>query len=124
MRIKRHKAERSGLGFITVEEPLDMKDALGRSGDYVLVDCLTMWVNNLMYRQLEADFSLRLGAFIDGLLGKSGAIVVSNETGLGNIPSNELTRRYNLLLAEANRRMAAAASRVEFMVAGIPLIVK
>jgi adenosylcobinamide kinase/adenosylcobinamide-phosphate guanylyltransferase len=51
-------------------------------------------------------------------------IVVTYETGLGNVPFDETTRRYNLLLAEANRSIAAAADRVEFMVSGIPLRVK
>jgi adenosylcobinamide kinase/adenosylcobinamide-phosphate guanylyltransferase len=50
--------------------------------------------------------------------------VVTNETGLGNIPFDEATRHYNRLLAEANRRIAEAADRVELMVAGIPLRVK
>ena len=123
-RIERHKAERAGLGFTTIEEPLDLAAALARSGEYVLVDCLTMWVNNIMYYRREADFMGMLDAFIEGLRGKSGAIVVSNETGFGNIPADELTRRYNLLLAEANRKTAAAANRVELMVAGLPLTVK
>ena len=123
-RIERHKAERAGLGFTTVEEPLDLAAALMRSGEYVLVDCLTMWVNNIMYYRREVDFTVMLDAFIKGLQGKSGAIVVSNETGFGNIPADELTRRYNLLLAEANRKTAALASRVELMVAGLPLTVK
>ena len=48
-RIERHKAERSGFGFTTIEEPLDLAAALVRSGEYVLVDCLTMLVNNIMY---------------------------------------------------------------------------
>ncbi|MDR2343427.1 MAG: bifunctional adenosylcobinamide kinase/adenosylcobinamide-phosphate guanylyltransferase [Spirochaetaceae bacterium] len=123
-RIERHKAERAGLGFTTFEEPLDLAAALVRGGEYVLVDCLTMWVNNIMYHGREADFTGMLDSFIEGLRGKGGAIVVSNETGFGNIPADELTRRYNLLLAEANRKTAAAADRVELMVAGLPLVVK
>jgi adenosylcobinamide kinase/adenosylcobinamide-phosphate guanylyltransferase len=123
-RIERHKAERAGLGFTTIEEPLDLAAALKRSGEYVLVDCLTMWVNNIIYRNREADFTVMLDAFIEGLPGKGGVIVVSNETGLGNIPADGLTRRYNLLLAEANLRTAAAADRVELMVAGLPVTVK
>jgi adenosylcobinamide kinase/adenosylcobinamide-phosphate guanylyltransferase len=51
-------------------------------------------------------------------------IIVSNETGLGNIPFDEMTRHYNLLLAEANRKIAAAADKVLFMVSGIPMKVK
>jgi adenosylcobinamide kinase/adenosylcobinamide-phosphate guanylyltransferase len=123
-RIERHKAERAGLGFVTIEETLDLASALARSGAYALVDCLTMWVNNILYYRREADFEAMLDAFIQALRGKSGAIVVSNETALGNIPADEFTRRYNLLLAEANRKTAAAANRVELIVAGLPLVVK
>jgi adenosylcobinamide kinase/adenosylcobinamide-phosphate guanylyltransferase len=123
-RIERHKAEREGLGFTTLEEPLELAAALALSGGYVLVDCLTMWVNNIMYHGREADFTKMLDAFIEGLTGKDACIVVSNETGFGNIPADELTRRYNLILAEANRKIAAAANHVELMVAGLPLTVK
>lgn len=123
-RIERHKAERAGLGFNTIETPLGLDTALAQSGGYVLVDCLTMWVNNILYYKREAEFDTMLNAFIQGLHGKSSAIIVSNETALGNIPSDEFTRRYNLFLAEANRKTAAVASRVELMVAGLPLILK
>ncbi|MDR2445498.1 MAG: bifunctional adenosylcobinamide kinase/adenosylcobinamide-phosphate guanylyltransferase [Spirochaetaceae bacterium] len=123
-RIERHKTERAGLDFTTIEEPLDLAAAIMRSGEYVLVDCLTMWVNNIMYYRREADFTGMLDAFIEGLRSKSGVIVVSNETGFGNIPADELSRRYNLLIAEANRKTAALADRVELMVAGLPLTVK
>jgi adenosylcobinamide kinase/adenosylcobinamide-phosphate guanylyltransferase len=123
-RIERHKAERAGLGFTTIEEPLDLAAALGRCGQYVLVDCLTMWVNNIIYRGRDGDFDRLLDSFITALRGKKEAAVVSNETGLGNIPADGLTRRYNLLLAEANRGTASAADRVELIVAGLPLIVK
>jgi adenosylcobinamide kinase/adenosylcobinamide-phosphate guanylyltransferase len=83
-----------------------------------------MWVNNIIYRGLDGGFDKMLDAFIKELQGKTEAVVVSNETGLGNIPADELTRRYNLLLAQAGRRTAAVARRVELMVAGLPLTVK
>lgn len=123
-RVERHKAERANLGFTTIEEPLDLPAALARCGDRVLIDCLTMWVNNIIYRGLDGGFDKMLDAFIKELQGKTEAVVVSNETGLGNIPADELTRRYNLLLAQAGRRTAAVARRVELMVAGLPLTVK
>ncbi|MDR0408993.1 MAG: bifunctional adenosylcobinamide kinase/adenosylcobinamide-phosphate guanylyltransferase [Spirochaetaceae bacterium] len=124
IRIEKHKAERAGRGFDTIEEPFDLAAALSRSGSHVIVDCLTMWVNNMMYHKREADFEDALGAFISELRGKQEAVIVSNETGLGNIPADELTRRYNLMLAAAARRTAEAADHVEFMVAGLPLTVK
>ncbi|MDR2484443.1 MAG: bifunctional adenosylcobinamide kinase/adenosylcobinamide-phosphate guanylyltransferase [Treponema sp.] len=125
LRIARHREERAGLGgaggFITIEEPLELAGAIRNAGPYAVVDCIPIWINNLMYYQREADFPYMLDAFIRGM---NNCIVVSNETGLGTIPFDETIRRYNLLLAEANRRIAEAADRVEFMISGIPLKVK
>jgi adenosylcobinamide kinase/adenosylcobinamide-phosphate guanylyltransferase len=128
LRIKRHQEERAGLGgtsrekgFVTIEEPLDLAKAILEAGLYAVVDCLPMWINNLMYYQREADFPRLLEGFIRGM---RNCIVVTNETGLGNIPFDEATRRYNQLLAEANRTIAARADRVELLVCGIPLTVK
>ncbi|MDR3171617.1 MAG: bifunctional adenosylcobinamide kinase/adenosylcobinamide-phosphate guanylyltransferase [Treponema sp.] len=126
LRIARHQEERVRLGgaagFVTIEEPVDLDKAIARSGDQVVVDCIPMWINNLMYYQREAEFPRILDAFIKGM--PRNCIVVTNETGLGAIPFEEITRRYNVLLAEANRAIAAAADTVEFMIAGIPLKVK
>jgi adenosylcobinamide kinase/adenosylcobinamide-phosphate guanylyltransferase len=125
LRIARHREERARLagnnGFLTIEEPINIGKAITGAGQYVILDCIPMWVNNLMYYKREADFSQILDAFIRGM---DHCIVVTNETGLGNIPADEATRRYNLLLAEANRKIAAVADIVEFMVSGIPLRVK
>jgi adenosylcobinamide kinase/adenosylcobinamide-phosphate guanylyltransferase len=128
-RIEKHRQERAAIagnastgdngGFITIEEPLelDRAAACGRA----LVDCIPMWVNNLMYYRREHDFDRILESFIRNM---HDCIVVSNETGMGNVPFDADTRRYNVLLAEANRRIAAAADRVELMVSGIPLRIK
>jgi adenosylcobinamide kinase/adenosylcobinamide-phosphate guanylyltransferase len=130
LRIKRHREERRCLGgtasggtpgFVTIEEPLELDRALAAAGQRAMVDCLALWVNNLMYYKREDDFKRLLDSSIREM---KDCIVVTNETGLGNVPFDETTRRYNLLLAEANRRIAAAADRVEFMVSGIPMRVK
>jgi adenosylcobinamide kinase/adenosylcobinamide-phosphate guanylyltransferase len=81
-----------------------------------------MWVNNLMHYEREGDFEAILDAAIAGF--PASSIVVTNETGLGNIPFDAYTRRYNLLLAEANRRVAAAFDSVVMMVSGLPLKLK
>ncbi|MDR2632531.1 MAG: bifunctional adenosylcobinamide kinase/adenosylcobinamide-phosphate guanylyltransferase [Treponema sp.] len=121
-RIQRHQEERASLGaFLTIEEPLALDQALLKAPSPAIVECIPMWINNLMYYRRDGDFHALLERCIQAM---QDVIVVSNETGLGNIPFDEATRRYNLLLAEANRRIAAAADRVEFMVAGIPLKVK
>jgi adenosylcobinamide kinase/adenosylcobinamide-phosphate guanylyltransferase len=121
VRIKRHQEERRDRGFITIEEPLELDKALAAALPQVLIDCLPLWVNNVMYYNREEDFSRLLDSAIQHM---KDCIVVTNETGLGNVPFDELTRRYNMLLAEANRTIAAAADRVELMIAGIPVRIK
>jgi adenosylcobinamide kinase/adenosylcobinamide-phosphate guanylyltransferase len=82
-----------------------------------------MWVNNLMYYKREADFDRILADFVDDVA-LHNVVVVTNETGLGNIPFDGETRRYNLLLAKANRLLAEAATTVEFIVSGLVLKIK
>jgi adenosylcobinamide kinase/adenosylcobinamide-phosphate guanylyltransferase len=123
LRIEKHRQER-GEGFITIEEPLEPDRAVAAAGKQVLVDCIPMWVNNLLYYKRENDFSRILESFIANLKECNDCIVVTNETGMGNVPFDADTRRYNMLLAEANREIAAAADHVELMVSGIPLRVK
>jgi adenosylcobinamide kinase/adenosylcobinamide-phosphate guanylyltransferase len=127
-RIEKHRQERENLagsitngGFVTIEEPLELDKAIAAAGSRALVDCIPMWVNNLMHYQREKDFDRILGSFLQT---SKDCIVVTNETGMGNIPFDEYTRRYNLLLAEANRRIATVADRLELMVCGIPVRVK
>lgn len=125
-RVEKHRAERRGSDgsddFLTIEETVDIHAALARGSGPVLLDCLPMWVNNLMHYGREAEFDRILDSFLDAL--PEHAAVVTNETGLGNIPFDPRTRRYNRLLAEANRRTAAVFDQVVLMVCGIPLTVK
>jgi adenosylcobinamide kinase/adenosylcobinamide-phosphate guanylyltransferase len=125
-RIGLHREERVRLGgaegFVTIEEPLELGLAMNQAGPRAVVDCIPMWINNLIYHKRERDFSPILETFIQSL--RRDCIVVTNETGMGNVPFDETTRRYNLLLAEANRKIAEAADRVELMVSGIPLRIK
>ena len=135
-RIEKHQEERAAMaenalsggdgasaggGFITIEEPLELGRAAAAAGKRVLLDCIPMWVNNLMYYKREQDFDLILESFLRSV---DDCIVVTNETGMGNVPFDEDTRRYNLLLAGANRKIASAAERVELVVSGIPLRIK
>ncbi len=125
-RVERHRRERketfADVEFRTIEEPVELGDAIREAGTAAVVDCLPLWINNLMHYGREADFASILGDFIEHL--PLDCVIVTNETGLGNIPFDEATRRYNRLLAEANVAVAAAADRVELMVAGLPLRVK
>ncbi len=126
-RVAAHRGERllsdGSPEFLTVEEPLEIhRIAVRYPGQSAILDCVTLWVNNLVHYRRESDFSFILDAFIATL--PEECVIVTNETALGNIPFDELTRRYNLLLAEANRRLAAAVDRVDLMVSGIPVRVK
>jgi adenosylcobinamide kinase/adenosylcobinamide-phosphate guanylyltransferase len=122
VRIARHREEREADGFTTIEEPLDIDKAIARAGDSALLDCVPMWVNNLMYYKKEDDFTAILDRFLKNMC--SNCVVVTNETGLGTIPFDADIRRYNMLLAEANKRIAAQADRVELLVSGIPVRIK
>jgi adenosylcobinamide kinase/adenosylcobinamide-phosphate guanylyltransferase len=140
-RVAKHRAERRLSGgnpgsagtdeFETIEEPIRMDEAIGRLASLpgssesprgLVIDCLPMWVNNLMHYGREDEFEPILDAVLASW--PADCIVVTNETGLGNIPFDEQTRRYNRLLAAANLRFAAASDRVILMVSGIPLRIK
>jgi adenosylcobinamide kinase/adenosylcobinamide-phosphate guanylyltransferase len=125
--IETHRAERrlpnGGNEFSTIEEPLDLPKVLRTLvGSAVIIDCVPLWINNLVYHKREADFPKLLEATLSLL--PPDAVLVTNETGWGNIPFDEETRRYNGLLALANRRIASTVDHVELMVAGIPWRVK
>ena len=122
LRIRRHQEERAADGFITIEEPLEIDKAITRAGKAALLDCVPMWINNIMYYKREEDFAGVLDRFITGL--PENCVIVTNETGFGNIPFDAETRRYNMLLAEANKRLASSAGRVELLVSGIPVRIK
>jgi adenosylcobinamide kinase/adenosylcobinamide-phosphate guanylyltransferase len=128
-RVERHREERAALagetGFITIEEPVYIDKAVGVLQGSVIIDCLPMWVNNIMFYKKEDMFGGILENTINYIKHNlADCVIVTNETGLGNIPFDQETRRYNLLLAEANRKCAAAADRVEFMVSGLVMRVK
>jgi adenosylcobinamide kinase/adenosylcobinamide-phosphate guanylyltransferase len=124
-RIRRHR-ERRGEGWITIEESLDLPGALQRAageGRAVLVDCLTLWVSNLMAasRDVTAETE-RLIAALPQLA--APIIFVANEVGLGIVPDNALARAFRDEAGRVNQAVAAAATRVYFIAAGLPLVMK
>ena len=124
-RIARHKARRGGR-WRTVEEPLDLPAALADEagpGRAVLVDCLTLWLANLMAagRDPEAERD-RLLAALSGLAGP--VVLVSNEVGLGIVPEPAVARAFRDHAGRLNQALAAAAATVIFMVAGLPMTLK
>ncbi|HYL57260.1 MAG TPA: bifunctional adenosylcobinamide kinase/adenosylcobinamide-phosphate guanylyltransferase [Candidatus Acidoferrales bacterium] len=127
-RIEFHRATRPP-DFETVEEPDNIVAALEKIGahaDVVVVDCLTLWVSNLM--QLHAD-DVAIGGEADRLANALGrapfdTIVVTDEVGLGIVPEHPAARRYRDLLGWTNQKIAQVATDVLLMVAGYPLKAK
>jgi len=130
-RVELHRARRPAHWRI-VEAPLDLAAALGAAdapGHCILVDCLTLWLANLLCpadgAAPAADYPQRFAA-LDAALAAAQAkvIVVSNEIGLGVVPLGAATRLYVDELGRLNQRIAARASTVTLMVAGLPLALK
>lgn len=124
-RIATHRAER-GASWTTIEEPLELAQVLRRhAGDArpLLVDCLTLWLSNLMHRGRDVeDATAALLAVLDERDGET--IFVANEVGLGIVPDNALARRFRDAQGTLNRRIAARADRVVLLAAGLPLVLK
>lgn len=124
-RIAEHRKRRGGA-WRTVEAPLDLVEALtGNAGPEspVLVDCLTLWLSNLMGAGRDVDAATAaLAARLQDLPGP--AVLVSNEVGLGIVPDNPLAREFRDNAGRLNRTVAEAADRVIFIAAGQPLVMK
>lgn len=125
-RIRQHRADRDGDGWQTIEEPLDLAGTIDRASGpdaVVLVDCLTLWLSNLMLAGRAVDEE---SAGLLAVLAKAAGpvILVSNEVGLGIVPETPLGRAFRDAQGRLNQRVAALADRVIFMAAGLPLILK
>jgi adenosylcobinamide kinase/adenosylcobinamide-phosphate guanylyltransferase len=124
-RIARHRADR-GRGWATFEEPLEVARALGaeaRPGRIVVVDCLTLWLSNVMLAGRDPGQAIAgLAEAIGGLAGP--AIVVSNEVGLGIVPEHRLGREFRDWQGRANQEIAGACDAAVFIAAGLPLQLK
>jgi adenosylcobinamide kinase/adenosylcobinamide-phosphate guanylyltransferase len=124
-RIVHHRMQR-GDGWITVEEPLALVDALTREvthGRAVLVDCLTLWLSNLMFAERDPDVEARrLTRFLS--VAKYPVVLVSNEVGLGLVPETRLGRNFRDAQGRLNQIVAAAVPNVVFIAAGLPLWLK
>ena len=124
-RIAAHRARR-GPGWGTVEAPLALAETLeaeSRAGNALLVDCLTLWLSNLMEagRDIAAEIE-RLVACFGRLEGRT--VLVSNEVGLGIVPENATARAFRDHAGRLNQAVAQAAERVVFVAAGLPLTLK
>jgi adenosylcobinamide kinase / adenosylcobinamide-phosphate guanylyltransferase len=122
-RIAEHRARR-GAFWRTVDAPLDLVGALAERRDApILVDCLTLWLSNHLLA--EHDLDAETASLVAALNAHPGPVVlVSNEVGLGIVPDNALARRFRDASGRMNQAAAAAADRVVFMAAGLPLVMK
>lgn len=142
-RIEKHKEERSEE-WTTFEEPLNISTLIteiNKSYDVVLIDCLTMWLSNLMTRRQNTEnrtqtVETELENFLDTIKvlknfsvcdlasGPCSLFIVSNEVGLGIVPDNTLSRRFRDMAGHLNQAVAAASDEVYLVTAGIPLKIK
>ena len=122
-RIAAHRKRREGE-FFTVESPIELGKAITESqekSEVILVDCLTVWMGNLLhYNRLEQK-EILLKALENA---KCDIVLVTNETGMGIVPANELSRAFRDEAGYLNQTVARIADNVVFMVCGLPMSVK
>jgi adenosylcobinamide kinase/adenosylcobinamide-phosphate guanylyltransferase len=134
IRVQKHREARSASDWETIEEPVDLAGALSRTTAYrvILVDCLTLWVNNLLYEAerrgeifTEEATAVCCREVIEACGAFPGTVLfVTNELGMGIIPDNETSRRFRDCAGRCNQVMAEAAGTVTLVVSGIPLQLK
>jgi adenosylcobinamide kinase/adenosylcobinamide-phosphate guanylyltransferase len=127
-RVVKHQKERSRK-WRTVEVPLNLPDAIveqSRQADVLLIDCLTLWISNLLLDNGDDGKILKgISDLVQALdSAASPVVLVSNEVGTGIVPEHEISRRFRDLVGSANQAVAKKADRVVWTVAGIPVEVK
>lgn len=133
-RIEKHKQDRLGKGWDTVEEQVNLTQVIDSNQDYkvILIDCLTLWINNLMFQEEEAQQDIDEKT-VEKLCRKlshcctshPGTIFfVTNEVGSGIVPESATTRLYRDLVGRCNQVIAAFADEVILVSCGIPLTLK
>lgn len=125
-RVASHQASRAAH-FTTIEEPLAVPRALIAASlhhDVILVDCLTLWITNLLLANEDVASAVsELAATLEGLTG-TRVVLVSNEVGQGIVPDNAMARTFRDLAGAAHQRIAEACDDVYFIVAGLPMTLK
>jgi len=127
-RIAKHQQERS-RHWHTMEAPLHLPEAVAGAGGeagVLLVDCLTLWINNLLMEKYDTNQILDQVRSLTLAVEASACpvILVSNEVGTGIVPENKLARLYRDLVGSTNQAVAESADQVVWMVAGIPVTIK
>jgi adenosylcobinamide kinase/adenosylcobinamide-phosphate guanylyltransferase len=127
-RVETHKRLR-GPEWLTIEEPVEIIDRIKQYSDnagVILLDCLTLWLSNLL---LRGNNNLKMMEAIEGLIHslrerRISVIIVSNEVGMGIVPADPLSRRFRDLSGMTNQKIAEVADTVIFMVSGMPVFLK
>ncbi len=131
-RIRKHRDER-GPEWETFEEPLELPSLIGDLKDrysVILIDCLTLWLSNVLGRRAETPPGEEAGSLVRVLRdyktrpAASSVYIVSNEVGMGIVPGNELARRFRDLAGRLNQEVAAVADKAYLVVSGVPLRIK
>jgi adenosylcobinamide kinase/adenosylcobinamide-phosphate guanylyltransferase len=127
-RVEKHRRDR-GQEWTTIEEPLKVAEelaSLGKAHEVVLIDCVTLWISNLlMSGEGEDEILTRADALVEQLKRiPQSTILVSNEVGMGIVPENRLARVFRDVAGAVNQRLASCADAVVFTVAGIPQVLK
>ncbi len=133
-RIMRHQQERPAH-WALAEVPLNLTEYIEQYSDkgvtkdseqaILLIDCLTLWLNNQLYHQPQQDFGMLFQGFIQALrASKSSVIMVANEVGLGIIPMGDVTRKFVDQAGWLNQAVASIADQVTFVAAGLPMALK
>ncbi len=127
-RVQKHREER-GAGFLTLEEPLHIDMVLReipKDIDIVIVDCLTVWAGNLLYKQESRKKVMTyVERFTDALQNHhSNCILVSNEVGMGIVPDNAMAREFRDIAGSINQQVAKIATEAWFLCSGIPMRLK
>jgi len=125
-RVRSHQASR-GERFTTIEEPVELSHALlkaAKSHDVILVDCLTLWITNLLLA--NGDVATAVTELYGTLeeLRQTKVILVSNEVGMGIVPDNAMARTFRDLAGSTHQRLAEICDDVYFIAAGLPLTMK
>jgi adenosylcobinamide kinase/adenosylcobinamide-phosphate guanylyltransferase len=125
-RVESHRRQREGR-FETIEEPLALSAAIESAAlrhDAILVDCLTLWITNLLGAGIEVAGAVEQLATTLARIDSSRVILVSNEVGLGIVPDNPLARMFRDLAGSTHQRLAEICDDVYFVAAGLPLTLK
>ena len=127
-RVAKHKKERDKK-WLTIETPIEIYNTIKEKSitmDVILIDCLTLWISNLMGKNLDDQeiFTEIQKLILSCKEASCSVIIVSNEVGAGIVPENSIARRFRDIVGFANQKVASSTNKVTWMVAGIPVPIK